>query len=289
MFKIQSDNYYGWDTNDITVIKNFKSKWFKNNIKNKNNFIFNREKDYVIFPEIFAHFAKNLCIEKKIPYAIFVQNGYCLNSTSNFKTLEEVYKNAKFILSYSKDISKCMKLAFKNCKKKILKTNISVDINKFKLSKKKVNMITYMPRKLPVHSDNLIFFLRNKLPKSWQLKPLHNLSEKDVYKYLSKSKSFLSFSDTEGLGMPPIEAAIVCCKLIGYCGQVGTEYWRKPIFTEIPHGNIPKFIYEIFKHINHKNLVKQFKSSRKKIANQFSTNQEKKYLIKMINKIKSKK
>ena len=50
-------------------------------------YIFNREKDFVIFPEIFAHFAKNLCIEKKIPYAIFVQNGYCLNSTSNFKTL----------------------------------------------------------------------------------------------------------------------------------------------------------------------------------------------------------
>ena len=111
-------------------------------------------------------------------------------------------------------------------------------------------MITYMPRKLPIHSDNLIFLLRNKLPKSWRLKPLHNLEEKDVYKYLLKSKIFLSFSDMEGLGMPPIEAAIAGNKIIGYCGQGGTEYWRKPIFTEIPHGNISKFIREIFSFLS---------------------------------------
>ena len=46
-------------------------------------------------------------------------------------------KNAKFILSYSKDISKCISLAFHNSEKKIFKTNISVDINKFKFSNKK--------------------------------------------------------------------------------------------------------------------------------------------------------
>ena len=110
-----------------------------------------------------------------------------------------------------------------------------------------------------------------------------------MYKYLSKSKIFLSFCDMEGLGLPPIEAAIAGNKVIGYPGRGGKKYWRKPIFTEIPHGNIAKFIYEIFKHINQKNLIKQFKTSRKKIINQFSANQEKKHLIKMINKIKSKK
>ena len=287
MFKIQSDNYYGWDANDITVIKNFKPKWFKNNIKNKNNFVFNRERDFVIFPEIFAHFAKNLCIEKKIPYAIFVQNGYCLNSTSNFKTLEEVYKNAKFILSYSKDISNCIKLAFKNCEKKILRTNISIDTNKFNFKTKKTNTITYMPRKLPVHSDNLIFFLKNNLPKSWRIKALHNLGEKDVYNNLLKSKIFLSFSNMEGLGMPPIEAAIAGNKVIGYTGRGGTEYWKKPIFTEIPHGNISKFINEILNNINKKNLTKKLYSSRKKIIKKYSSQQEQKHLLNMINRIKS--
>ena len=144
-----------------------------------------------------------------------------------------------------------------------------------------------MPRKLPTHSDNLIFFLRNNLPKSWKFKSLHNLSESEVYKYLLKSKIFLSFSNMEGLGMPPIEAGVAGNKVIGYPGQGGTEYWQEPMFTEVPHGNISKFINEIFKHIDEKNLANKLKTARKRIINKFSTNQEKKHLIKMINKIKS--
>ena len=249
-------------------------------------YIFNREKDFVIFPEIFAHFAKNLCIEKKIPYAIFVQNGYCLNSTSNFKSLEEVYKNAKFILSYSQDISNCIKLAFRNCEKKILRTNISIDTNKFNFKLKKTNTITYMPRKLPTHSDNLIFFLRNNLPKTWKIKPLHNLDEKGVYNNLLKSKIFLSFSNMEGLGIPPIEAAIAGNKVIGYPGQGGKEYWQKHIFTEIPHGNLSKFINEIHLFIKNQHKSKKFKSVRKKIIDKYSSFQERKFIINMINRIK---
>ena len=118
IFKISEEKYFGWGFNDITVNKNFKPKWFKESIKLKENFTFDKKRDFIIFPEIFAHFAKKLCINNNIPYAIFVQNGYSLYSTGDFKTLEKVYENAKFILSYSKDISKCVKLAFKNCEKK---------------------------------------------------------------------------------------------------------------------------------------------------------------------------
>ena len=144
-----------------------------------------------------------------------------------------------------------------------------------------------MPRKLPTHSDNLVFFLRNNLPKSWKFKSLHNLSESEVYKNLLKSKIFLSFSEMEGLGMPPIEAAIAGNKVIGYPGQGGKEYWRKPIFTEIPHGNISKFIDEIILHIKQKKSSSKFKIARNKIIKQFSTDQEKKKVINMINKIKT--
>ena len=33
----------------------------------------------------------------------------------------------------------------------------------------------------------------------------------------------------EGLGMPPIEAAVAGNKVIGYRGRGGNEYWQKPI------------------------------------------------------------
>ena len=45
--------------------------------------------------------------------------------------------------------------------------------------------------------------------------------------------------------MPPIEAALAGNKVIGYTGEGGKEYWKKPIFTEIPNGNALKFVKEI--------------------------------------------
>mgnify|MGYP000409101798 CR=1 FL=1 len=64
-----------------------------------------KEEDFIIFPEIHSHFAKELCINKKIPYAILVLNGYSLQSTGDYQTLRDSYKNARFILSVSKNIS----------------------------------------------------------------------------------------------------------------------------------------------------------------------------------------
>ena len=178
-------------------------------------------------------------------------------------------------------------MSFNNCEKKILKTNISIDINKFKFKTKKENIISYMPRKLPAHSENLIFFLRNVLPKRWRLKPLHNLSEKDIYKNLLKSKIFLSFSNMEGLGMPPIEAAIAGNKVIGYHGSGGLEYWRKPIFTEIKHGDITNFVNEILKEINNTKMNIKLKEHKLSIIKKYSVKQEKECLMTMIKKIRS--
>ena len=130
-----------------------------------------------------AYFAKKLCIENKISYAIFVQNGYCLNSNSDHKTLDLVYKKAKFILSVSKDITKCVKLAFPYCSNKIIESSFAINSQNFNLNRKRSNLITYMPRKLPQHSELVLFFLRKHLPKSWKIKKIHNFSEKKVFHY----------------------------------------------------------------------------------------------------------
>ena len=288
-FSLSITNYSGWHAEDISCSKNFRSNWFKNNIRIKKNLIFDKEKDFVIFPEIFSHFAKKLCINKKIPYAIFALNGYTLKPTDDYKSLEDSYKNAKFILSVSKDISNCVKLAFPNCRNKIIKSGVAIDKKKINLNKKKTNTITYMTRKLPQHSELVLFFLRKHLPKSWKLEKIHNFKEHKVFHYMRKSKIFLSFAHFEGLGMPPIEAALAGNKIIGYTGEGGKEIWKKPIFTEIKNGNILGFVGEILKNLKMKHNLKKTTIQRKKLINKFSINHEKKNLIKMINKIKSKK
>ena len=143
-----------------------------------------------------------------------------------------------------------------------------------------------MPRKLHKHSELVLFFIRKYLPKSWKIKSIHNMKEEQVIKNLMKSKIFLSFTQFEGLGMPPIEAALSGNKIIGYTGEGGKEIWKKPIFTEIPNGNILKFAEEVLKNIEKINL-KNSHIQRKKISAKFSVNNEKKNIIKMVNKIKS--
>ena len=73
----------GWQYKDITYTKNFKYNWFENKINLKQNFDFNKKKDFVIMPEIFAHLANELLIKKDVKYAILVQNGYSINSTND--------------------------------------------------------------------------------------------------------------------------------------------------------------------------------------------------------------
>ena len=101
----------------MEVKKNFKFPWFDSKIKISNSLNFNKN-DFIILPDIFAHLAKELCIKKKINYAIFAQNGYALESTNNHKILNEVYKKSEFILTYSDHIIEIVLNLFPFFKKK---------------------------------------------------------------------------------------------------------------------------------------------------------------------------
>ncbi len=272
---------YGWKFDEIKIVKNHKVKWINNSIKIRNKFNFNPKNDFVIVPEIWAHFAEDLLIKHNIKYAIFVQNGYAMNYTSNKKQLANSYRYAEFILSYSKNISQCVKTVFNIDPRKIVKTNISIDSDQ-RFNKK--NIITYMPRKLPIHSNNLLFFLQPYLPKKWTIKSIDQLNKEQVFNSLKESRIFLSFSDMEGLGMPPIEAAILGNKVVGYTGQGGDEYWKRPLFEKIENGNIIKYYKSIIKNLNVVNnkWLKKTYSQRKELMKKYSPEQEKFKILKMI-------
>jgi len=256
-FKLNASKETGWQINQIEAVKRFKYKWFDHNIKTKNSLLFDRSKDFVILPEIFAHLASELLIKKKIKYAVFVQNGYSIASTNNEQKLKKAYLNASFILSYSDDITNCIKLKFPNIKTKIVKISYAIQINKSKIQKKQ-NLITFMSRKLPKHSYLVINYLKNYLPKKWSVKDLNNLSEKTTYEYLRKSKIFLAFSNLEGLPLPPVEAALAKNYVVGYTGEGGNEYWIEPIFTRIYSGDINKFVKRIVEKIDELNVENNF-------------------------------
>ncbi|MDA7823886.1 glycosyltransferase [Candidatus Pelagibacter sp.] len=282
-------SYSGWDGKKMKISKRFKPKkdWYENKVFNSYDINFEKKKDFLIIPEIWAHFATDLKLaEKGINYAIFVQGFYHMNSTNNFTNLKKSYESAKLIITTSKHSVSYLRTMFPNLRKKIFKVNLSVDSNKFKI-KKKSNLITYMPRKLPEHSSLLLFYLKNLLPKNWKIHALVNITEKELIKSLSISKIFLSFSNFEGLGIPPIEAALSGNKVIGYVGGGGLEYWKKPIFVKVENGEIEEFAKKIIKNIqNYKSTwIKDTEKNRLHLINYYSKKSEKKSLILLSNKI----
>jgi len=96
------------------------------------------------------------------------------------------------------------------------------------------------------------------------------------------------FSNLEGIGIPPIEAALSGNKVIGYTGGGGIEYWKLPLFKKIESGEIDDFGQILLKEIkNYKSdWVKKSKIYRKQLSKQYSEQNQTKSLINLMKIIK---
>ncbi len=265
--------------------------WFEHQVSFKKNLCFNPYNDFAVIPEIMVIPHAKMLSDIGVRYAIFVQGGYIMDAYShNYAELASAYKNASLILAISEDTAKCIATAYPWAADKIIRIFYSIDANKFKSSENKENLITYMPRKLARHTNLIKFFLNENLPKDWKLKAIHGLNEDGVIKLLGKSKIFLSLSELEGLGLPPVEAALCGNYVIGYTGEGAKEYWKAPIFTEVYSGDIKKFVSEILMKIEQLNttgLGADFNASRSELANMYSETAEKQSLLNFIHKADS--
>ena len=119
------------------------------------------------------------------------------------------------------------------------------------------------------------------------LDPILNVSNSELKRKIIRSKIFLSFSNFEGFGLPPLEAALLGNKIIGYDGGGGSEYWKEPIFTKIEQGEIYKFGEKIIKNIKNydSNWLNNTKKQRQNLIKKYSLNSEKKSLVKLSKKI----
>lgn len=226
---------------------NFNITWLDTNIHIKRDHLFDAAEDFVVVPEVWALSYGQLLKRAGVRYGIFVQNGYLLFhelsglDKSKLEQIKDVYHSADYILSISDDVTKCIKSIYPKSEANIVKLKASVDGDLFFSDKNKLNIITYMPRKLRSHSSWVVCYLLNKVPRNWEIIAIDNMTENQVAQALKASKIFMSFSEQEGLGLPPLEAAIAGNKVIGYTGQAGKEYWTGKIFHEIENGDLLDF------------------------------------------------
>lgn len=231
---------------------NYKYKWDPQPIKT----ITDKEIldcDHIIIPEIKAAGLAKILANHGIKYSIFVQNGYYLNCKDKNCTKSDIdfaYKNATLIISISQDTTELIKLNFPEMENAIINVTCSISPEIFHSNDKKENVITYMPRKNGSHAASLEQILSKKIPENWTLTPIDKMDINEVATTLRKSKIFLSLSGLEGLGLPPIEAALCGNYVIGYHGGGGREYWEPPIFEEVEVGNIAQFANKVLERIH---------------------------------------
>jgi hypothetical protein len=87
--------------------------------------------------------------------------------------------------------------------------------------------IAFMPRRMKNHIEQVInmLVLRGTL-EGWELAPISGLSESEVAEVLRQSFVYLSTCREEGFGLPPVEAGMAGCIVVGYTGSGADEYFR---------------------------------------------------------------
>jgi hypothetical protein len=201
--------------------------------------VFDPAGDTVIIPELWVRKYGVQLHRLGVRYAIYVQNGYFI-SKGERQALAQAYAQAHCVMVVSEDAQRCVERAFPQAHAPIHRIHCSIDAQRFFVDPHvdKENLITYMPRKLSDHSSKVLFFLREQLPSHWRIEAIDRLGEAQVAKVLQRSRIFMSFSHFEGLGLPPLEAALCGNHVVGYTGQGGKEFWLPQAFTEIQMGDV---------------------------------------------------
>jgi hypothetical protein len=207
-----------------------------------------RSTDHVVIPEIKSALIAPRLVAAGVQHSIFVQNGYYLSSRDRNLTDNDVdfaYERAAYILSISDDTSELIRLHYPQLASRVVRMTTTIDIGLFRSDAAKEKLITYMPRKNGSHAEAVVFALRPHLPGGWSVRSIDRLSVPEVAAVLRRSRLFLSFSGMEGLGLPPIEAALCGNYVIGYHGGGGRDYWTAPNFEDVGVGDVADFVRKV--------------------------------------------
>lgn len=104
---------------------------------------------------------------------------------------------------------------------------------------KKKKQIAYLPRRRADDSRRILKALeRRGSLKGWSVVAIDGLSASEVANLLRESAIFLSFSQREGFGLPPLEAMACGCLVVGFHGHGGAEFFDPSYCYPIPEDDI---------------------------------------------------
>ena len=111
---------------------------------------------------------------------------------------------------------------------------------------RKRRLISFMPRKRRNDVETVIQLLRRSSAlEGWEFLPIEGMSEAEVAHVLGETAIFLSFSDREGFGLPPAEAMVAGCYVIGFTGDGGREFMTPDVCSPVEDPDLRGFVNEV--------------------------------------------
>jgi len=188
--------------------------------------------DLVVINEEFAWVAGDFMFPRNIKYIMFNQGIFASFASSiNYFDHKFVYDHALAVMVNSEHSSIGVEKIFDIPKTKISRYRIGIDQQMYYPEQKEKTMC-FLTFKNSYFAGFMNTYLRGKYP-DWNIIAISGLSRIDTAAIFRKSKLMLTFGGPEGFGLPPLEAAICGCKVIGFDGQAGKEFFRDPVFTTV--------------------------------------------------------
>lgn len=220
----------------------FNPEWFNHSIEIENVFENVTKDDCVIFHEETLWAFDRIIDYSKCKYGILNQGAHwSLTNYLGYQRTYEIYQNASFILVNSNYTGNLVSKLFNRWD--YHKFTLPVD-DCFVPSNTKQNRICYMPRRNSETAELIAQYVKGKF-NDWEVYAIDGINYTQVAQVLGSSKIFLSFGGPEGFGLPPLEAALCGCRVIGYDGYGGSEFFVEPLFKKITFMEVIPFMNEI--------------------------------------------
>jgi len=201
------------------------------------------EQDVLVVPEVYG--PSILELPRGVRQVIFNQNAYLtLDSLIAAPAAAAPYQenpDLAAVMVVSDDSAAVLEHAFPGIP--IQRIRLSVDPVIFHPPAEPApRRIAYMPRRRANEASQVLRLLELRgVLDTWEVVAIDGCSDVEVADLLRSSRIFLSFSEREGLGLPPIEALACGCLVVGFHGFAGREYFRPPFAEAVEDGDVLAF------------------------------------------------
>lgn len=230
--------------------KGYKPSWFDTDVPVEDDVRVVTKDDIVIIHEEGIWCYEHLAVNN--PRMIMINQGAQSSLTDNvgmhisYNFARNIYSKCLGVITISPYIANFVNVVFQVDNNKIHIIENPID-SYFKPAPYKSNTILVMNKQPSnVVSQMIIKIVSERYPL-WNVKIAQELSHKQLAQEMADAKIFLFLCTPHGEGssLPPVEAALSGCKVIGYSGLGSRYYYQLPLFTEIEYNDVTQFIVKL--------------------------------------------